>query len=231
MSAAGAPEAPFNARYNLADVLSYIQGWQGKREVQFFDLFSGVGEATKLFRANGYVTKNYDINMGDDITKRAGFFKALDIVMAMAIGALILMGPPCSLWVFMSSAYHRRSKCNPDGDTSKEAVRNANVLVRNLCFLMAVAHFRQVFLILEQPSSSQMCNYSWLAQICQSLDLKRIVTWMKEYGHAIAKPTYLLSNMVTANLLRRIWSRKRELRRKAQQGDKSLCGWLGVEAV
>ena len=195
MSAAVAPEAPYDARWHLPDVLSYIKSWRGQRNVQFFDLFSGVGEATKLFRANGYVTRNYDINMGDDITARAGFFRALDIVMAMAIGALILMGPPCSLWVFMSSSYHRRTKWNPDGDTSKPAVRAANVLVRNLCFLMAVAHFRHVFLILEQPSSSQMRNYSWLVLICQNLGLKKIVTWMREYGHAIPKPTYLLSNM------------------------------------
>ena len=214
MSAAAAQDAPFDARYHMQEILSYIQSWKGRSNVQFLDLFSGVAEASRVFSRKGYVTRNFDINMGDDITRRDGFFKCLEIVMSLVLGGLILLGPPCSLWVFMSASVHRRTKCNTEGDCTKEAVRSANLLVRNICFLIALAHFRGIFVILEQPSSSQMKNYSWLCQLCSTLRLRRITTWMGCYGHLIPKPSYLLSNLANATQLRKIWSKKRELQKK-----------------
>ena len=208
----------WDARLHLEEVLNFVSDFQGRREIDFFDLFSGVAEATKAFGDKSYVACNFDLEQGDDMLTEAGFFKALGIILSLREGALTLLGPPCSLWVFFSSPFHRRTQSNPAGDTTKKAVREANTLVRNTCLLLAIGHFRGVFFILEQPGSSKMENYSWLEQLCKVLGLRRVFTWMRCFGHAIPKPTYLLCNMMSAKQLRRVWSVQRELKRKAEHG-------------
>ena len=180
----------------------------------FFDFFSGVGQASKTFKAKGYKTHNFDILSGGDLVTRTGFFAALAIFMSLVRGALVLLGPPCSLWVYMSNSFHGRRKHMAAGDLSKAAVRAANTLIRNVVFLLALGHYRGIFFLLEQPSSSPLRNYSWIRRLAEALRCKKVHTWLKEFGHQIPKPTYLLSNMVRAAELRRVWSKRRELKRK-----------------
>lgn len=45
--------------------------------------------------------------------------------------ALVVLGPPCSLFIWLSSSVHRRSLYRPDGDTSRLAVRLSNAISRN----------------------------------------------------------------------------------------------------
>ena len=205
----------WDARLHLEDVLAYVNNWSGRRCVHFFDLFAGVGEASKAFQAKNYEVRSFDLEEGDDMVSREGFFKALDIVLSMEEGGLILLGPPCSLWVFFSSPFHKRTALNADGDLSKPAVRSANTLVRNVCLLLCIGHWRSLYFILEQPSSSRMHNFRWISWLCQALSLRRVFTWMRCFGHEIPKPTYLLSNLTSAARLRRVWSQQREMNRKA----------------
>ena len=60
---------------------------------------------------------------------------------------MILCGPPCGLFVFLSASYHRRSMDFPYGDQSKPKIRGANQLVINLIVLLAVAHKRKIFFV------------------------------------------------------------------------------------
>ena len=206
----------WDARVHLPEILDFVKNFSGERCVHFFDVFSGVAEATKTFRGKGYETRNFDILQGDNMVSKAGFFLALNVILMMVPAGLLLLGPPCSLWVFFSSSFHKRTLSNPAGDTSKKLVRDANTLVRNVVLLLAIANYRNLFFILEQPSSSKMKNYSWLARLSRALGLRKITTWMRCFGHQIPKPTWLLSNMTTARQLRKVWSRHREMARKAQ---------------
>ena len=213
---AAAPDHLWDARDHLPEILEYVTQFSAERSLHFFDFFSGVAEATRAFRSKGYQTENFDLEDGDDINRRAGFFKALGIILMLVQSGLILLGPPCSLWVFFSSSYHKRTANNAAGDESKGLVREANNLVRNVALLLGIAHCRGIYFILEQPSSSQMKNYSWIQRLARALRLKKVSTWMRCFGHVIPKPTYLLANLATAAELRRIWSKQRELQRKAQ---------------
>ena len=217
-AASSRDDGGWDARLHLEEVLSFVSHFEGGRNVDFFDFFSGVAEATKAFRDRSYEARNFDLEQGDDLLTESGFFKALGIVLSLREGALTLLGPPCSLWVFFSSPFHCRTKSNPAGDTTKQAGREANTLVRNVCLLLAIGHFRGVFFILEQPGSSRLENYSWIVQLSETLGLRRVFTWMRCFGHAIPKPTYLLCNMMSAKKLRRVWSAQRELKRKVRHG-------------
>ena len=59
----------------------------------------------------------------------------------------LLCGPPCHLYVFMSSSFHCRSIDFPYGDQSKFAVRRANQIVINLLAMLCIAHSRKVFFL------------------------------------------------------------------------------------
>ena len=214
--AAGVGEdEPYDCRENLQEILSYISSFSGARDGHFFDCFAGAGQAGRVFEERGWKVFRFDIKYGHDIVSKDGFFLALELMLSMAVSGLVLLGPPCSLWVHMSRAYHQRTQGHPEGDTRKLPVRMANAIVRNCCFLLALGHWRHVYFILEQPGSSEMVNYEWITRLVETLRATRIWTWMRAYGHMLPKPTYLLSNLGASPSLRQVWSRRRSFERKA----------------
>ena len=59
--------------------------------------------------------------------------------------AMLLAGPPCSLWIFISSSFHQRSELNNFyGCQECGSMRHANQLVVNLLVLLCIAHSRFV---------------------------------------------------------------------------------------
>ena len=89
--------------------------------------------------------------------------------------------------------------------------------------LLAIAHFRHTFFVLEQPGSSAMEHFPWVSILIRELKLKRIWTWMRAFGHMIPKPSYLPSNMEEAFALRKIWSKKRSFCRRASWMSDLCC--------
>ena len=207
----------FDARFHLEAVLSYVMAWAGQRNLHLFDMFSGEAQATRTFTKYGFRAGHFDLAEGDDITDRRGFFRCLDLLLSLVVGGLVLLGPPCSLWVYMSSSVHRRSARNKFvGDTSKYVVRSANCVVRNTVLLLAIGHWRGLWFLLEQPGSSKMEKYPFLQLLVEELCLTRVYTWMRAYGHPLPKPSYLLSNLNSSTSLKRVWSKQRDLLRKAR---------------
>ena len=67
-----------------------------------------------------------------------------------------MAGPPCSLFVFLSSSVHRRGVGHELGDTSRVQVRLANLVVENTIVLLEAVSPRGVWFVLEQPAGSWM---------------------------------------------------------------------------
>ena len=57
----------------------------------------------------------------------------------------LLAGPPCALFIFVSSSFHRRSNINIFGNQVEKLVRAANQVVSNLSVLLAICHARMVY--------------------------------------------------------------------------------------
>lgn len=55
--------------------------------------------------------------------------------------ACVLMGPPCSLWIFLSSSLHKRSLWNTWGDCTQRCVRMSNQIVRNVVPRPGLEHY------------------------------------------------------------------------------------------
>jgi hypothetical protein len=122
------------------------------------------------------------------------------------------MGPPCSLFSFLSQSVHRRQKNFPEGDCRNEKVVMANILVTNLAVLLAIMTVRSVLIMIEQPKNSKLWFHWALANITQQdRGFRQVWTWMRCFGHDLPKPSMLVANFSTARQMRRVWSFRREV--------------------
>ena len=86
-----------------------------------------------------------------------------------------MCGPPCGLFVFISSSFHQRSWMFPCGDQAKWKVRASNQLTLNLLVLLCIAHFREVFFLPLAWNGKQIFGNSFLVpqfQIMSELSSK-----------------------------------------------------------
>jgi hypothetical protein len=110
------PTTPYDAAQNLQEVYSWVAAQNLQkvcRNVDCLDLFSGRGNFAKVGREEGFNVETYEMRhdpSSQDFRTKAGFFEALGIVLRIAPQGIILTGPPCSLWIFLSSGFHCRTK-------------------------------------------------------------------------------------------------------------------------
>ena len=140
-----------------------------------------------------------------DFTSKRGFLVALSYMLSLQIGGLIMAGPPCSLFVFLSSSVHKRSTCCPEGDTSNASVRMANLIVRNLAVLLRLATSRGVHWVVEQPGSSKLWGLQTMKTLFAQCEPCRVFTYMGCFGHSLnmLKPTVLWGTVPTLHMLAR----------------------------
>ena len=161
-----------------------------------------------MFLEMGYNAQASDImtDPAADISKQSGFFALLGLALRLQEHGLILAGPPCSLFIFLSSSVHKRSVSNPHGDCTRADVRLSNLVVTNFIHILLVCVPRGVKFIIEQPLTSTMYSLPCFNQLGETLgweDFATITTYMWWFGHDMVKPTKLLSNMRSTRLLAR----------------------------
>jgi hypothetical protein len=61
------------------------------------------------FAGGGFAVEQYDIrhHAEDDIISRMGFFRAVDCILRVRKFGFVMLAPPCSWFVFLSSPMHR----------------------------------------------------------------------------------------------------------------------------
>ena len=198
------------------------------RDLKRVDMFCGAGRVSQTFENAGDAAECFDVKMGDgyNFLQKAGFYKALGFVIRLAPFGILIAGPPCSYFVYMSSGFHRRTKDCPQGNTQEPRIVLSNLLVVNVTVLLIVAAMRYCFWLVEQPASSQMWRVWCLADLLEKSGARRIHTWMRCFGHPMAKPTVLWTNMPTAVRLKRVWSWRAEARQNVATGTCSATGTL-----
>ena len=205
------PSEPYKASEHVEDIIKIVDAFaDDARMADALDLFSGKGNFVKQAIQRGLGAKAFDkvtVDESHDILTEAGFIQALMLVLSVVPWGMVLLGPPCSLFVWMSSNVHRRSAANPDGDTTNRLVREANIIVENCVILMCVAIERSLFVCLEQPLTSMMPLLTCLKLLIR-FALRRVCTWMGAYGHKLPKPTVLFGNFSSLSDLRKKWTKK-----------------------
>lgn len=113
-------------------------------------------------------------------------------------------GPPCSLFIFLSSSVHKRHQLGPRGDESNLKVKLSNLLTENLAVcIRAVSLIKRVQVLLEQPLSSTMFALPIWQQLATDLEFESIETHMGFFGHFMSKPTTLFGNLEYITWLQR----------------------------
>ena len=171
--------------------------WRCRRYLQLGDMFSGKANMWRAFRRARYEATTSDVldDPNQNMASKAGLYCAIELIMAVVTGGLLMWGPPCSMFIFLSSSIHKRSRRRPHGDEKRKSVRLANVIVRNMCFCIRLAIRRGVKNIIEQPTTSVMWQLPCLRIILKRWT--RIHIAMYSYGHATYKPVVLWGDLPT----------------------------------
>eukprot|EP00442_Polarella_glacialis_P054099 CAMPEP_0115142078 /NCGR_PEP_ID=MMETSP0227-20121206/59937_1 /TAXON_ID=89957 /ORGANISM="Polarella glacialis, Strain CCMP 1383" /LENGTH=333 /DNA_ID=CAMNT_0002550599 /DNA_START=75 /DNA_END=1076 /DNA_ORIENTATION=+ len=195
---------------------AYAMNWAGQRRHRCIDIFGVSGTMKKAWLKAGDSAVNYDIksNPAHDIVSKSGFYALLDYGLELHDNGCVVGGPPCSLFVFMSSSVHGRWALRPEGDVSRLKVRLSNLIVRNMAAVLKLLHTlgRRFYVVLEQPSSSWMFKQPCMKELIALMLLVLVKTYMGFFGHDLCKGTHLLTNMKTLTGLARSMTKKDKVR-------------------
>ena len=86
---------------------------------------------------------------------------------------MLLAGPPCGLFIFLSSSYHRRSVDFPYGNQDLPKIRASNQLVINLLVLLAIAHSRRLFILFLESLNLEFF-FLWWSRVSPKHQTKKI---------------------------------------------------------
>jgi hypothetical protein len=197
-------EPLYDAVRHPTEVLEYYTARAAMgRTLDGLDLCGGCGIFTHALHQGGKASYLFDeSNPQDDLTTREGFFKAERKVLQVKRKGLVLAGPPCSLFVWLSSMHHRRNAANPWGNEKYSRVLASNVVASNVCLLLLLCSMRGVAYLMEQPLSSWLPKPPIFQQVFAWSAAARVVTNMKQFGHVNMKPTVLWSNMGSVAMLK-----------------------------
>ena len=204
----------FQAADHMNEILDFLVSFRTDsccRWIDVLDLFSGKGAVLVEATLQKLKCKTFDIlaDRDEDLSSKIVFFLCLGLILRMRPHSIIMAGPPCSQWIFMSSSQHCRTADVPYGDCSDKAVCFANVVVANLCILLAIATLRTIWVVLEQPSTSRMA-FPMMHAFIKFSSSRGCSTFMRAFGHPIWKPSKLWGTLPNMKLLSKSWSAQYE---------------------
>ena len=167
------------------------------RDLDVVELWAGVRSVQLAALAQGLQAESFDLLQGEgfDITTRAGFTKALSLVMRLKPHGLLAMAPVCSSFVFASTSVTCRKKSNFAGNTLVPCVEAGNMMANIAILFLCLAVQRQVSAFIENPAGSYMFSFlgtnlsrlSWLTaglgDRCAYVEkkLKQKESWKKAF--------------------------------------------------
>lgn len=110
-------EDRFYASEHVCEIFDFVMAWEGARTTTVLDFFGGQGALARYSKHVGEVPAFFDVktNPDENICLRKGFFIALESVLSVIEWGLVVWGPPCSLWIWLSISISKRSRQKPEG--------------------------------------------------------------------------------------------------------------------
>ena len=227
----------YDAAAHQEEVDAAVNSFDGQRDLDCLDLYGASKVVAKTFGRHRKKAVVYDIKLNglkNDVCSRLGFFFLLALALRLKPKGICVGGPPCSLFIFLSSSVHRRCSANAWGNEGHSGVRLANMIVKNTIVVLHILVQRGVYVVIEQPGSSWMFKVPNFKDLISAFDLQRIFTYMGAFGHMMCKPSHLLSNLPTlTQLSRRLTpAQRRRIQERAKKAGKtfvrkingSVCG-------
>lgn len=146
----------------VAQVLTSPAWNNAARDLQVVELWSGVGHVAAAARKHGLRAATFEKN--DDplqnFLHQPGFMAAVTLVMRLAPGGLLAMGPTCSSFVWANSAKNQRKEDNSwTGDPEYQPSQVGNLEAQAAWFFFCLAAARGVEAFIENPTNSLIFKY------------------------------------------------------------------------
>ena len=163
------------------------------RDIDLLDLFAGKARVARWGELLNFRVAAMDREFGShfDLCSDIGFASTLCAVMRVKTTGMIMLGPQCSSWVWLSRSASRRSLANPYGDPSVASVAEGNVVNERVAMICAICSMLGIVWLVEQPASSLFFNTELMSMVVAKENAFQRHFFMKEFGHANSKPTLL----------------------------------------
>ena len=93
--------------------------------------------------------------------------------------ALVMCGPPCSLFIFLSSSQHLRHLYGAMGSPWDVPTQLANIIAGNMaCFLHIIKIARKPWIVVEQPKGSWLLKLPRVLDLISTCKFMRVSTYM-----------------------------------------------------
>ena len=211
----------FNAWFHLDELLRFVDQYQGASDVHCIDLYGRSQTIKNEWISHGYRALAFDLLLDPehDVTTKAGFWQLVMMGLRLLPHGFICAGPPCSLWIFLSSSVHKRKKYGIYGNPKSAVTQLANLIVENTAvFLMLMKRRQMTYAVIEQPGSSVMFQMRAFEVELEKLFRPALVfTWLGLFGHLLCKPTKLWGNLPKLRSMKRTMTSKKRLKIKQNQ--------------
>ena len=188
-------------------------GKAANKGLDALEYFAGCAVVTAALRARKYVTLPLDIVINKwlhNMSEPEGFAYSLWAATQAIPGALCMLAPVCSSWVWVCRSSSGRRKNNPMGNLALPWVREANQQVSRVCIILRVLILKAVFWVLEQPMSSLLALHDRFVELATEFCIHKVYMAMGAYGALTRKPSFLYST----------FPQIAELKKKVPQGVK-----------
>lgn len=144
---------------------------------------------TQTMLEEGLMCEPVDITLNPlhDVTKDPGEMLVISLILRCIAGSLVVLGPPCKLYVYLSRSLHGRTIKNIQGKRNA-MVRLGNKIARFTANVMALCHMRGVTYFIEQPSTSILWHIGCMKRAIKKSRGNRVTWHMFCYGGATPKP-------------------------------------------
>ena len=169
------------------------------RTLDVVEIFAGQGHLHQACAAVGLNAFGFDRRYGpdQDVRSKAGFLFAAALVLAVKVGGLLWLAPPCSSWVFLSSSGHKRNARNQyAGDQTRQDVLEANHIAVVTAALIRLAASRSLEVVVEQPADSCLYKFHPVRQALAAAAAGAVRTWLGAFAEnfVCSKPLELRGN-------------------------------------
>ena len=205
------------------------QHWSScARHLDMVELFCGEGNLSAAFQEKGFRTRQLDRENGpsQDLGNMTGLRSAIRAIMALKVGALLWLGPPCKNWVFLSMPQHKRKRSNAFlGEHASAQTKEANSLVYIVAALVRLAVARGVHYIIEQPIDSRMLHTACMSKALKLTHAQTTVTYLAAFctNFPCSKGLHLCGTAPILKALRRNLPSNRPSERVYIKDDFSGC--------
>jgi hypothetical protein len=158
------------------------------------DVFAGSKSYARACERAGLLCMTYEINDDDvwqDFLTFQGLSYLIQLVVRVKPGGLVVFGPPCKYWIFLTLSHTRRIAKNPAGDASSWMARAGNSIASRLAQVLHLCQALNIDFVVEQPSGSFMPQYQPMSTAIDVMRLTAITFKMSVFGHECTKPTRL----------------------------------------